>query len=36
MRQLTDEERVTEIANMLSGENITEAAIAQAKILLGR
>ena len=36
MRQLTDDERVTEIANMLSGENITEAAIAQAKILLGR
>ena len=36
MRQLTDEERVTEIANMLSGENITDAAIAQAKILLGR
>ena len=35
MRQLTDDERVTEIANMLSGENITEAAIAQAKILLG-
>ena len=36
MRQLTYDERVTEIANMLSGENITEAAIAQAKILLGR
>lgn len=36
MRQLTDEERVAEIANMLSGENVTEAAIAQAKILLGR
>ena len=36
MRQLTDEERVTEIANMLSGENITDAAIAQAKILLDR
>ena len=35
-KDLTDEERVTEIANMLSGENITEAAIAQAKILLGR
>ena len=36
MRQLTDSERVTEIAKMLSGENITDAAIKQAQILLGK
>ena len=36
MRQLTAEERVTEIAKMLSGENITSAAIEQAQILLGK
>ncbi|MBQ9137778.1 MAG: DNA repair protein RecN [Alistipes sp.] len=36
MRQLTDDERVTEIAKMLSGDTITEAAIAQAQILLGK
>lgn len=36
MRQLTDNERVTEIAKMLSGENITDAAIEQAQILLGK
>lgn len=36
MRQLTDSERVTEIAKMLSGENITDAAIEQAQILLGK
>ena len=36
MRQLDDAERITEIAKMLSGENITEAAIKQAEILLGK
>ena len=36
MRQLSDSERVTEIAKMLSGENITDAAIKQAEILLGK
>lgn len=35
LRQLTDEERVHEIAQMLSGANITEAAITNAKELLG-
>ena len=33
-RQLTAEERVREIAQMLSGENVTEAAISNAKELL--
>ena len=36
MRQLSDSERITEIAKMLSGENITDAAIEQAQILLGK
>ena len=36
MRALTEQERVTEIAKMLSGDTITDAAIAQAQILLGR
>lgn len=36
LRRLTDEERETEIAKMLSGAKITEAARAQARILLGR
>ena len=34
--RLGDEERVTEIAKMLSGSRITDAAVAQARILLGR
>ena len=34
IRQLTQEERVTEIANMLSGNELTEAAIMNAKQLL--
>ena len=34
MRRLTEEERVLEIAQMLSGENISEAAIINAKELL--
>ena len=36
VRKLTDDERVTEIAGMLSGEKITEAATANARHLLGR
>ena len=36
LRRLTTEERETEIAKMLSGAEITEAALAQARILLGR
>lgn len=34
IRQLTHTERITEIARMLSGENYTEAAIANAKSLM--
>jgi DNA repair protein RecN (Recombination protein N) len=34
LRQLSDEERVNEIAQMLSGSDITEAAIENAKALL--
>jgi len=33
--QLTEEQRIREIANMLSGETMTEAAISNAKELLG-
>ena len=36
IRPLTEEERVEEIAKMLSGDSITEAALAQAKHLLSR
>lgn len=35
IRALTAEERVVEIAKMLSGDSVTDAAIAQAQILLG-
>ena len=35
MRRLEGEERVTEVARMLSGSRITEAAIENAKVLLG-
>ena len=35
MRQLTPEERITELAQMLSGRNITDAAIQNARSLLG-
>lgn len=35
MRQLTTEERINEIAQMLSGSSITEAAISNARELLG-
>jgi DNA repair protein RecN (Recombination protein N) len=34
MRQLTDDERVREIAQMLSGSDVSEAAIQNAKALL--
>ncbi len=36
IRRLTSDERVTEIAKMLSGSTITDAATAQAKILLAQ
>ena len=36
MRRLNDEERVQEIAQMLSGENITDAALTNARELLKR
>ncbi|MDR3189284.1 MAG: DNA repair protein RecN [Prevotellaceae bacterium] len=36
IRQLSDSERVTEIAKMLSGQSLSEAAIKNAKELLGR
>ena len=35
IRRLTDEERVEEIAHMLSGATLTEAALNNAKALLG-
>ena len=35
MRRLEGEERITEVARMLSGSRITEAAIENAKVLLG-
>lgn len=34
--RLTDDERVAEIAKMLSGNTVTDAALAQARILLGK
>jgi DNA repair protein RecN (Recombination protein N) len=34
MRLLTNDERITEIAQMLSGADITEAALSNAKALL--
>ncbi|MEO5160032.1 DNA repair protein RecN, partial [Bacteroides ovatus] len=36
IRRLTDEERVEEIAHMLSGATLTEAALSNAKSLLAR
>lgn len=36
IRQLSEQERITEIAKMLSGDHITNAAIEQAQILLGK
>lgn len=36
IRRLSKAERTTEIAKMLSGAEVTDAAIAQAEILLGR
>lgn len=35
IRRLTDEERVKEIAHMLSGSTLTEAALDNARVLLG-
>ncbi|HAN78410.1 MAG TPA: DNA repair protein RecN [Bacteroidales bacterium] len=35
IKQLTTDERVTEIAKMLSGKELTDAAMANAKVLLG-
>jgi DNA repair protein RecN (Recombination protein N) len=35
MTMLSDDERVQEIAQMLSGSDITDAAISNAKVLLG-
>jgi DNA repair protein RecN (Recombination protein N) len=34
MTMLSDDERVQEIAQMLSGSDITDAAISNAKVLL--
>jgi len=36
MQVLNPEERVTEIATMLSGDKLTDAALEQAKVLLER
>ena len=36
IRALTDAERIEEIAKMLSGDTITEAALSQAQILLNK
>jgi len=36
IRLLNDEERILEIAKMLSGDSITDAAIENAKVLLGK
>lgn len=35
MRQLSDDERITEIAQMLSGSNVSDAAMQNARTLLG-
>lgn len=36
VRQLSDEERVTEIARMLAGEKVTDTALANAREMLGK
>jgi DNA repair protein RecN (Recombination protein N) len=36
IEQLNDEDRVMEVAQMLSGSNVTEAAVQNAKALLGQ
>lgn len=36
LRKLSDEERISELAQMLSGSEITEAAIQNAKVMLGK
>lgn len=35
LRKLTDEERIKELAQMLSGSHVTDAAIENAKVMLG-
>ena len=35
IKRLSDQERISEIAKMLSGSQVSEAALSQAKILLG-
>jgi DNA repair protein RecN (Recombination protein N) len=34
IRKLNEEERVVEIARMLSGESVTDAALSNARVLL--
>ena len=36
LTRLSEDERIIEVANMLSGESLTEAAIENAKELLGK
>lgn len=36
LKRLTDEERIKELAQMLSGSQVTEAAIQNAKVMLGK
>ncbi|MCC8088228.1 MAG: DNA repair protein RecN [Rikenellaceae bacterium] len=36
IRKLSDEDRISEIAKMLSGSDVTDAAISQARTLLGK
>lgn len=36
LRKLTDDERIKELAQMLSGSHITDAAIENAKVMLGK
>lgn len=36
LRKLTEEERIKELAQMLSGSHVTEAAIENAKVMLGK
>ena len=36
LKKLTDEERIKELAQMLSGSQVTEAAIENAKVMLGK
>ena len=36
LRKLTEDERIKELAQMLSGSHVTEAAIENAKVMLGK